>query len=1031
MSIISHSPVKYVTFLASVDCDLAEDLTELEIVEDFPLDIEYNDNRTQLINTVNSKRIVVQDSTKILSTRSKNKLNPIQSIGFVKISYPKNKDIMLYTKPTELIYIGAYCIYCKMVGPIAHNEKCPRPRKTSLKLTLRGIIQFIPKYNHIESIEDIEEGLELNDLMQFKYTDNKDIDTDKINISIKEDIIKFFDDLIAGNDIQTSILPNYDGEALSFDTETDVSISVVIANPQKDQRGYVAGFVMIKRINEDGVGVNIRIQMKPNKECSIIMLSNPYSEKNLYLDVINRINNNYSSDRVKISYRKLTIKSVLGETIMFSDKTKSLNSSKIMNHLWPDDYNDVRLSSSSIYNRSATPDHYSYIYLDTTSSNFYRYEIKGNYVTHKDRVCIELIESCKTVNDGIKSGPNKIHIHVFSQGHIQLTFTYCNQSDKDTISLDQSWTMETQFNNIEHIMNTVSKQFVDFLIKLDDREGIIIHTPICDPKQSKLLDTVGGAIAYAKKRSFEVQTKVQIFDYITMSWSDESHEIIDVLDSKTENKLYSVKMNSGKIVTLCHNKLRNDERGGDRGTDQVCRLTKDNAQKQPVPYSFEQPIIQHGYDKMVKPFGIIGKDNRYYPCPTDIKADDLIWLHNFVITGITHLERSKYMISYMQSKIPKTLYEKRLDPLCGVFKPGTTAIGSIILVDKLYKINDEIYEDEDEDEYMEVEIISKLKPNGSKYEEPKVVIYTVLKLNNKREYTTFGVHFHPKYLESRDFLGLTELAEINQIKTYVKTSVKQLLIDCLDRFNLVGRQGKHVYSNHLKLVYSEPEKRRYDLYEFIIPYSMNMLTHTVIEVKSDGIYINYIKRIDLTFEDKLLQNIKLQCLGYNNTFYVIDTIGGDTDAFRIGTSKKKLDEYDLINTINELIGVELVFNHSEHLYENDRCTKVYIDHSSEKQRYIVPKGICKRNIVLQVFSVSGYHAKLGITEDEPYYGTIFNKTIVNVGDYVEVKLNILPNGVLYETKPTLNPVKVTEAEFLGIEKTRELFEFIMRRSIVE
>jgi hypothetical protein len=1043
MSIISCNPVKYTTFLAVIECNIVKNFSELDIVESFPLDIKYNDDRTQLINVVDSKQIIVQESTKICSTRSKNKLNPIQSIGFVKISYPKNKDMMLYTNPAELIYIGAYCIYCKMIGPIAHIERCPRPRKTSLKLTLRGIIQFIPKYKDIKCIEDINEGVTIDDLGLFKYTDDNE-KGDNVNIQFKENIIKFFDDMNNNINILTN---DYIDGTLNFDTETNIPISIVIANPGKDQRGYLPGPIMIKRVNSNGVGVNIRVQLKPKKnEFSIMMISNPYSEKNLYLDVINRINNNYD-DEVKITYRNSSIKSFFAESVIFLDKTKRLDSQKIMNYLWSDDYNDVRLSSSNINKSSHDTDTYSYIQFDPDSDIFYRYSMISNYVTHTDRVCINLISSRKT-KTGILSGPDKFHIQMFSQGHFQITFTHCNSKiDKDTIQLTEFRKMEDQFPYIERVINTVATQFVNFLIKLDIKDNIILHMDNVEFKpHKKLLDTVGGAIAYAKKRSFDKNTKVQIFSYKNMSWSDESHEIMSVLDSKSDNKLYKVRLASGKIENLYHNVLRNDERGKSHGTDQVCRLTMDNAQKQPVPYSFTEPICQNGYDKIVKPFGIIGRDNRYYPCPIEIKQNDIEWLRNFVIKGITHIERNMYMISYMQTKIPG--FEKKIDPLCGIFKYGTTSIGSIVLVDKLYPIvkkrkrvvedteedgdydGDDYYDDEEDSKYTEVEILSKMKPNGFKYEEPKVVIYNVMRLSDRREYTTFGHHFHSKHLENRDFMGLTELAEINKLKTGIKTTVKQLLIECFERFNLIGYQQKHVYSNHLKLMYSEPYKLRHDLYNFIIPHSMNLLTHTVISITNIGLFINNVKRIDLNFEDELIKDIKLQCLGYNNTFYVIDTIDGGRDRFRIHDSKKILDEYDFINTFNDL-GIHIIFDHSNHSYDDNNCTKVYIDHDSNKQRFIVPKGICKRNIVLQVFSISGYHAMLGITEDGEQYDTVFKNTAILIGDYVEVKLNILPNGILYETSPTINPVKVTEVEYLGSQKTEELLGFIMRRSVVE
>ncbi len=531
MSAISHNPVEYNTFLAILECELIDNYSNLDIARGFKLDVEYNDDRTILYNN----NTVIQKATPICSTRSKNKLNPEKDgVGFVKISLPSSKTAMEYTNPTELIYIGAYCICCKMNGPNSHTETCIRPRKSSLYLTLYGLIESIPKYANC-TIEEISQKICISDLDKFKYTKDKNTEQ-PINKSVKESIVKFFSDLIDKNDcIEYGILEEEDKcQPLIPETKTTISISTLISLPSRDQKEYLPGPIMIKYKNNDGVGVTIRVRVK-KQELRIEILSNPYSEKYLYRTILDRINK--SVDKVLI--RKTDIKSCLAKRALFTDKSKQLNSKKIMELIWPE--NRLKIGN------------YSYIYL--SGKKMYRYTAKSGYEMHEDRICLELIDTSKDSTGVITSGPIKMHIQLFEQGHFQITFTYCNPSDdKDTITLTEFRQTDKQFEHIEKTIKRVSDEFVDFLIKLDNEYGITLNKQVEKTVSKKTEDTISGSMPYTKRKRFYRNDVVQIFDYDTMTWSVDTCTITEVVESKVDNRLYKIEDQRGKEREIRHTK---------------------------------------------------------------------------------------------------------------------------------------------------------------------------------------------------------------------------------------------------------------------------------------------------------------------------------------------------------------------------------------------------------------------------------------------------------------------------------------------
>jgi hypothetical protein len=179
--------IKLHTFLAYIETS-GKDLDLKRLTKEFPLDVYMNKEKTQIlqghcdhgyqddiaVTNSNTGSHVIDQAFEICSKRSKNKKLDNEndnetyiSQGFRRIAYPKNPDTMIYIRPPEMIPIGCYCDSCQNSGPFSHNPKCPRPKKTSLYLTLEGFVDtvFLGKYSIEEESELVESAEELISLI--------------------------------------------------------------------------------------------------------------------------------------------------------------------------------------------------------------------------------------------------------------------------------------------------------------------------------------------------------------------------------------------------------------------------------------------------------------------------------------------------------------------------------------------------------------------------------------------------------------------------------------------------------------------------------------------------------------------------------------------------------------------------------------------------------------------------------------------------------------------------------------------------
>ncbi len=313
------SKINHHTFLGLLKLDSTIDL--LKLAKEFKLDVSLDSEGLHLIQ--NDK--IIDKSFKIYnSCRYINKtINNDNITGFVKISYPLNSELMLYTNPPEFIPIGCYCINCLSNGPHTHKNNCNRPKKNSLYLTTDGLFQVL--------------------------TNNKILDK---NVNINE------------------YLKNY----CDF---TNIPLSKYVNMTKKDTNNFFSGPVMLKYINSSSKCITIRIRSSGYVE----IISNPWSDKYLYKILIDKINETSQ----QVNFKSLEIRTFFSSVNIKKNKEFNIDINKLYNYIWPNEKN-IPISSYPMYkqNNNFYINHntvYKYIvYKDNKSNNrLYIEFIKENY----------------------------------------------------------------------------------------------------------------------------------------------------------------------------------------------------------------------------------------------------------------------------------------------------------------------------------------------------------------------------------------------------------------------------------------------------------------------------------------------------------------------------------------------------------------------------------------------------------------------------------------------------------------------------
>lgn len=938
------------TFLGHVYCKPKNDSLDLDLlVREFGLDVRIDETKTMILQGSH----IVDKPFEICSTRYKNKKINYDSYGFTKKSFPRSPEIMSYSYPPELIPIGCYCKECNKQGPYLHSEVCPKPKKVSLYLTFDGFVNsiFIKK-----------ELVELDE-------DNSDLFIEFYE-KLKK-FIKFVESNVSKKNFENykNIIKEHSEEYSEFfsGSLTNIPITIVSSTTKKDTAKFFSGPVMIKYKRSDG-DVTIRIR----SDATIELISNPWSNRDLYLEIIKRINKTSQ----KVSFKNIEIRSFFSSINLFGSN-KQFDMKKVFNYFWPMDKNGFPISvfpKEEIITNSKT------IYYIRGPKEKGQEKIY-NYFIHKDkysknRLYMELI-SMSIDKSIIKIGPYKINIQLFAQGHLQITFGYYNSAE----GLEN---MDDQFIIIKNIFEDIQNLFLYHLSKMISDD----NTSVCDTLQKqpskKIYETIGGSIPYAKKKKFKIGDQVQEFSSSRMKWKSKLGTIIKIND---QTYTIEFKKKDEKIIKkLDHSMIRNME----ENNDQVCRLKENGVLKQPIPYSFLQGQCPGGLNQIIKPIGAVSRtDNRQYPFCSEIKKGDEEWLVDFLINGLTKEERVQGFIKKGSS-----------DNFCGVFIPGTAAIGSNVIANI--------------GSWKNVQILEKYKTHGLGND--KIVVkYKVVTLDDKREeFEITGEDFHKSHVENRNYEGLPKGRE------------KEILISAAKKLHLIktifSLENEKPLKNKVKTdltLFSSKDidhVRKNKYFCCVIPETV--YNKCRISIKNECFkFINEDSSMYVKEHVDDLEPMKIFGLLSERKFYIYDISTDTPDKLRY---HKFLNKFSIIENILKKMNIELqpltCINLDESL-ESFLSQKVIIDNIYGQLKntiVFIPRNTIDKTFIYSVKKIRTVDVKLvscvnnlwtcGI--DDPEFKKFFEENKIkfsgNKGDYISIKPNIMMDGFLNPNNPILN-----------------------------
>ncbi len=941
------------TFLVSITTEcLTGSLNLRTLAEEFNVDVTLNKDRTK----VKQGSVVVDKSLPICSTRSKNKqIETNNSFGFVKLSYPKDQDIMYFTNPPDIIPMDCYCYYCNNKGPYAHDNYCSIPKKSNLNITLRayisaviygsykikGIIsQYADKFYDI-----IYENKEINN----KFISQEDMYNKIYSIveSLKTRNRELYDNLFVDNE------------------HMKISLNDILVLTKKDKDGkFFTGPIMIK-YKTGSKKVTIRIRKNGNIE----LISNPVSKKEIYKEVLDKINKTSQ----KVRFLDGTVKSFFSSVNLFVCQNKyMLDLKKVYNYIWP---------LSNTYPKREINKNY---YLFSENENImFKYKINTDKISEK-RLYIEL-ERCIIQDNEMIGDYYKMSIQLFAQGHLQVTFGY-NDIDYPRKEIDE------QFVIIQNLFIEAQNLFLFHISKLIETDPSVIMTKETKNISKKIFETVIGIMPYAKRKKFKIGDKVNIFNYKKKEWSNKSWIVKNVTREIVDNDsivtFYTVS-NHDSIRKCIHNDLRKV----DPNNDQVCRLNENGIQKHPYPYSFYGQC-QGGLDHYIPPIGTLSRsDNNFYPYTTTVNEEEENWIVNFLLNGYTQEEINNGFL--------KKIKNDKYDSYCGTFVPGTALIGSIVDV----MIDGTL---------CNVQIIDKYKTHG-RGNDNNVVEYKVLSLEDSTEYEKItGKQFSRAHLENRYFEGLLKM------KYNKNMNAMEILIMCAKKLHIIRDHESEDVSLNIseKLLSTWNIKDLVDnkiesvtvVQEYIEECSNKILyilkegkkyIYTFIDTKSPDVYIEIYGLFHIT--KKIFYPIKL----LNNRINFMTLVD------ELSKREHTIDSFENCSILSKCISFKCIMP-----FVN--LNTVYKQYTQKNMPYIIyfntENGIYKwatinRNIVtVQKKCIDTFQKYIS---PEIFDNLKEILEIYNDNDVVSFKPNIMYNNEINHERPFLDVIKCAEDVFLS------------------
>lgn len=490
------------------------------------------------------------------------------------------------------------------------------------------------------------------------------------------------------------------------------------------------GPLLINYMNEQGRS-NI-IRLIPNNK-KIMFVSNSFMNVDLFKNFIEKLKIDCGID---LYVKKINIHSIFATTnIINYDSLKNINLEMFYTYLNEFYFHKNKINSFSKLN------------------NNFLFNLKFD-----KRLYITFVN----LNNNV-SGPFKITVQIFPQGHIQFSSSSCSARDTDINIIENNLPHDLKLKYIIKLFEDIKKLLIDkiyeYINSLNDKEKnlFIIDAPI-KLQSNKIYPTVLGIIPYIKRKQFKINDKINIFNDTFMSWDSDIYKITNIIE---KNKVFEICLennpNETKIVNY------QNIRRTDSNNDQVCRLLDEGINRLPVPYSF-YGNCSGGLNLFINPLGVQSRsDNRFYPTCSDVNFSTRNWIINFLLNGFSEKEIEEYKINDIR-------YSGVLDKEC-------VNIGSKIVINDLYSNKE-----------TEVIIIDKYKTHGLGNDKNKV-IYKVLDISEEKEYEITGEQFSLKYYENRFFEGLNNI-----------NCAKDILLECFEEFGLLDSDYLFINNKNKKII---------------------------------------------------------------------------------------------------------------------------------------------------------------------------------------------------------------------------------------
>lgn len=834
--ITSQSNIKILRMM--IETELNYELDLKFIAEHFPLDVEYENNTELIISQgpLVQQTYNITDNKKIVAKQ----VAPFK--GFVKLQYPESKTKMTFHSPPKMIPVGCYCFSCNNIGPLGHSTSCINPSFKHLKLTLNGLKNLIAAGNKVSN-------LILNDFIQ---------------------------DVINNNDLSKYELISQNGEIL-----TNVNLSDADKIVQKSHnKDFYPGTVLLSYVFDNLGSCSIRIQKK-----KIEIVTCPWNNFTALEETIKRIS--------QITGEPLKLTNIfLGSAFGISNISGN-----------PDKY---IIDINKIHNNLTLTDQHTY--------NGVQYTTALKTTKIKGRIKISVTNDT-TIDKYI------ISVILFKTGNVQLYFTVKDKYKMAVRKIFKNLSYTEQKNFINNVVKTKFKevvQFIAFLLNqyLNNGDQIcILQEPI--KISDKINTTIPGVTVYHDKQIINIGSLVEVFDSNIDEWWDANFwSAPGVVQKRNGDNFTIVWGNTSTVPVEFYTKITdtcyvNIEKSMVVPLHRI-RIYKDSLtspnykgmalkRKIPEPFSFfgncgPTEIVDLEGMRSRTDGKVIPVCKEYSKNPNDVTNYYVDLILNGVPESVkkkAHIETSKYKGADVDDKYS------------GILKPNKIYIGATVTFWDGEKWSEGIIDD--------IEKIQGIK-NADGITDPTLqhVLYTITKTFDEDEdfdddgdeereivYKVRGELLHPKYRDSRNFVGL------NTMFNNDKHKIKQYLLNCAQKLGLIKESVINEIPIEILNTFNRKNTELYPLsnaflkdlsdYLYRILYLPQIFTRCFIIISKNKAFIltdkgsNY--SIDINYSEK---EVMFDAYLFEDTYYIFDELMDTYEDLEI----KIIKIMSILNKIN-------------------------------------------------------------------------------------------------------------------------------------